>query len=271
MPPASALPVFFGEGLMAVGGKDWIIYAYRCEKGAASPAGAGWEEQQAELRESEQGPRQVAEQGPETAPAGAGGAIGVTAAQLMREALLGSGDRELIEELLEKAERVLESREPRPGELEYLRAAEAVLTEGVLNPKFRGGRLINDFPELRGRAAELLGRQGDLGSRRPLFELMQYEWAAGGVGKSVEALGRLGGVGSGEGIAFLLGRLQAGGSAIGDGLAAKMIDYVGREFRYHGIVRRDAVELLQAIYLGEFGRAVRLKAVETLRGLKRDA
>jgi hypothetical protein len=189
----------------------------------------------------------------------------------MREAMLGSGDRSLLKELLDQAENILESTSPRKSELDYLRAAEAVLTEGVLNPKRRDGRIINDFPELRRRAAELVGRHGDLRSRQPLFELLRYEWSAGGVRETVDALGRLGGVGGGEGVSFLLQRFRAAGSSVGDALAAAAIDYVGREFRFHGILRPDAVELLQTIYLGGFSRKIRLQAVETLRGLKRDA
>lgn len=266
IPPATALPVFFGEGLLAVGGSDWIVYAYRCgsEQGD-SPAEAG-----AESGSEGRGATSRQDGRPESGAADSG-AESVSAAGLMREAMLGSGDRSLLKELLDQAENILESTSPRKSELDYLRAAEAVLTEGVLNPKRRDGRIINDFPELRRRAAELVGRHGDLRSRQPLFELLRYEWSAGGVRETVDALGRLGGVGGGEGVSFLLQRFRAAGSSVGDALAAAAIDYVGREFRFHGILRPDAVELLQTIYLGGFSRKIRLQAVETLRGLKRDA
>jgi hypothetical protein len=281
IPPATALPVFFGDALLAVGGKDWIVYAYRCSFRDGS---SGSRHDPAVERPADGMPADG-----ETADAmsaeGPGGSNGsrerresrassagrVSAAALMREALLGSGDRSMLKELLDRAEEVLKSRSPQKGELEYLRAAEAVLTEGVLNPKFRDGRLINDFPELRRQAAELIGRHGDLYSRRPLFELLRYEWASGGVTETVHALASLGGTGDGEGIAFLLRKLRSGSSVSGDALAAAAIEYVRKEFRYHGILRRESVELLQTIYLGGYGREVRLRAAEALRGLKRDA
>ena len=253
MPPASVMPVLFGDGLLAAGGKDWVVYAYRC----AVP----------DVRDVRDVPKKrERDEEPGTAYSG-----GSAAAKVLRETILGSGERELLAELLDTAERVLESRSPEREEMNYLRAVEKVLLEGVRNPEFRDGRIINDFPELRQQAAQLLGTHGDLSSREQLLELLKNEWAEVVIDKAVQALSELGGIGDGRGTALLLRKLRSTSGRRDDSLAAAAIHYVRREFRFHGELRTTTIELLQTIYQGGYSRSLRLRAMETLRGLKGDA
>lgn len=264
MPPASVMPVLFGEELLAAGGKDWVVYAYRC---AASGGGAdgkngvpGEVSRDAAQEKWKRGEKLVRKY-----------SVGSEAAEVLRETILGSGNRELLAELLDTAERVLESRTPEREEIGYLRAVEKVLLEGVRNPKFREGRIINDFPELRQRAAQLLGVHGDLASRERLIELLKHEWAEAVISEAVQALSKLGGTGDGRGAALLLRKMRGEAGRRDDSLANAAIDYVRREYHFHGELRPSSLELLQSIYQGGYSRSMRLRAMKTLRGLKGDA
>jgi hypothetical protein len=186
---------------------------------------------------------------------------------------LAAGSRERKSKILDTVESRLRSSAPMPHKKAYLSVLEHLAKEGVLEPEYRRGEIVNDYPEIRSEAVRLLGIYGDVATVRLLRSVLANEWDATVTLACVEAIGRLGGLADGSGLG-LMRSMVASESFNGNDpsvFASELLAAVERISVYRGRVSGDVMEILRSIYLGPYPRSVRKEAISTLRGLKGSA
>lgn len=145
-------------------------------------------------------------------------------------------------------------------------ALELFATAGVLAPVRQEGRVLNDFPEVRIRALDLLSRYGRACSSTLVGNLLTYEWDSSVRTAAYTLLGRL--LSDPEGRALVeirrgLARIYRNAEAEEEVAAA--CDALIRVAAYHGGPEETDLELLLGVAYGPFSRNLRSKILNTLR------
>jgi outer membrane protein assembly factor BamB len=102
-----------------------------------------------------------------------------------------SMNEKILEDLLDEIEKRIYSEEYDSGKDYLLDILEILASEGVKNPLYEEGRLINDFPVIRSRAIENIGIVGNFYSRDFLSDLLNYEWDNYAVNSIIKSIGNL--------------------------------------------------------------------------------
>jgi hypothetical protein len=248
-PAASGHPHMDRRGILYIGGDDWVVYSYdlpRLDLGAAAFPG---EVRSDAGRSYDTGVREP------------------SARELYTAEVMRTADRAEYLRLLDDMEDLLRSVEPGIKHHASLRSVEALCGTGVLNTITRSGYVINDFPEVRIRAASLLAQYGTLQSRDLLLQLLRYDWDKVSSQSFVESLGKLRSDPDGEVVAAVYRLLHSGRIPLGENPSAAdiIIESVDRICRYSGMVRPEASRILNELYFAAVPREYRMKAIETLR------
>jgi HEAT repeat protein len=145
--------------------------------------------------------------------------------------------------------------------------------EGTLRAVRENGRVINDFPEIRGVAVELLGMVGTLQSADLLVRLLSYEYDTIVKRKIITALGNLMTDRNGSATAAIsqavledLRRRETPDPRLAEAALRALASIRG----YNGIMPHESGgELLFDIYRGAYPKKTRQLALEAMRSLKR--
>lgn len=150
-----------------------------------------------------------------------------------------------------------------------------LVSEGFTRPIYEDGKVINDYPAIRLKAAGFLGELGDIRSKQDLLILANYEYDTAALSAAFLALGKLGTDVDGEVTAAIARRameaVKKGGS---QSLISAAVIALGRIKRYNGYFPDEsAFDFLFAVFQGNYSKTIRKNAIEVLRsqhGVKRE-
>ena len=249
-------PNLLPDGLLVGGGDDWNIYA----ASAPAPAAGVWSVPGADRRGAWNG---GAVDGKSAfAPWLRDPDYLLLSALLERDGELSRAEAlELIRERLKGAGR--ERRYP-PY---YLAFAAGIAGELYENPRLENGRVVNDYPELRRAAVELLAERGAWESASALRRVVGEEWSLDTVAAAMRGLGRIGADPWGRSTRAITARLLTGNTLTArpalteTGLAA-----LYGILEYHGSAPdRSLYEAALEAYGKSNSSAVRAAALKLLR------
>ncbi len=247
-------PMVTSSGAFIIGGDDWVVYRMRIPE---YPYTGTPVDDEREYKDS-------AEKGEKDG--------GKKPREIYTGLLFESASRDILLEVLEENRSQLSKK----GTLEQfdsnISTVEQLAGFGMLNPEFRAGRQVNDFPLVRIEAVRILSEFGTLHSRDVLLKIVRYEWDPTVKLEAVRALGDLRSDPDGEVIRTLHHLSKEGGLKYENDplLGEALIRTVDRLTRYGGLVRGSASQLLNEIYFSTLPRDMRLSAMETLRGFRRE-
>ncbi|MFW6207300.1 MAG: PQQ-binding-like beta-propeller repeat protein [Spirochaetota bacterium] len=250
IPQPSVQPLKFGSDQLIIGGEDWVVYSYR-SRFLRPPAAA---------RRAGNSPDQPADRSADRVH---------PSAPTFEEVILEEAGRKeyllLLDELAERADTTVSSK----NYPELLSLLTQLAGMGVINPVRRRGEYVNDFPDVRLRAVELLAQNGTLDSQEVLLRLLQYEWDPRVKVELLRAIARLQSGLGGRVVETLRGSIKNGGIDIDEDplMTAELIRCIERVSLYSGTVRPAAGHILMDIYRSNAPRALRMQAVSTLREL----
>lgn len=245
IPQPAVEPLFHESGRIIIGGKDWVVYSF------LSPAGP---------------PKQPK---PENTPQQSLRSFSSDTLSTAELALLEEGGRSQYQLLMEDLRARLEKTSAEknyPGLIALLTKAAGV---GVLNPVRRDGVYINDFPEIRAQAVDLLGKYGTLASQQFLLELLEYEWDDQVQLQIIKAIGTLQSDLSGSVLETIRNKVESENKPITENplITAEIIRSIKAVCTYSGTVGPDAMNSLMHIYQSDAPRSLRRLAIQTLRDL----
>lgn len=129
-------------------------------------------------------------------------------------------------------------------------------------------KLVNDFPDLRAEAADLLGRVGSTSSRYALVRAVRAETDGVALAAEIRALGAIASDGDGSSVSAILQAFARRAALPPDSrLASAVVGAVARIAVYEGTVAEpSAVTALIAISRGGYDPAVKAAALSVLQG-----
>lgn len=244
-------PVLSPTGILAAGGEDWNIYAL----GVLTPLADHWS-----LPGGDAGNRR-----------NRGFIDGTLAAYwatdpdfLLLTALFADQSREGRRISLDLIQKAMEAERYPPFYGDYLRR---IATEPYEAPQMAGIRILNDYPELRLRAVELLAHEARLSSRKALIAAVRNEWDREVRLAALKGLGRIGSDEDGKAVRAIAGSL------VGTGFIERNPDYsrvaleaLAEILRYRGAAPdRTLYEAAIAVYRRSEDSGARRKALEILK------
>ncbi len=245
------------DGALYVGGRDWIVYAL-APAAAAWPRGPWPEDGHDEAHTGRTDAR-----GP-----GAGAALldGIPDYLYLRS-LSAENTRELDLLLLSDIRSRIASGRLGKSTWYVVRMLERLAGAGLVNPAYRSGRIVNDLPDVRAEAADLLGLVGTSSSSRSLVEVIGEEYDSVALAEEIRALGRIatdrdGAATRAIASAFYRKALFPPDDRVAEaavGALAGIAAYRG------GIADPSAIEVLASIARADFADSTRAQALSALR------
>ncbi|MDZ7793743.1 MAG: PQQ-binding-like beta-propeller repeat protein [Spirochaetia bacterium] len=250
IPQPAVPPLILDSGRIIIGGQDWVVYSF------LSPGSPSKQPLPEHLN-------------PKHLPLPSLHSFPANTLSTAEQVLLEEGGRSQYQMLMEELNARLEKSSAAknyPGLLVLLTKAAGV---GVLNPVRRNGAYINDFPEIRAQAVELLGKYGTLASQQFLLEMLDYEWDAQAQLQIIRAIGSLQSDLSGEVLKTLRNKVKSKKIPITKNplLTLEIIRSIKAVCTYSGTVGTDAINSLMHIYRSDAPRSLRRLAIQTLREL----
>lgn len=244
--PSSAAPASDGGGSILLGGSDWIFSILRPLPGSrenpAAPPFPG---------------------GPSGGPSAA---RRPTSDRVYLESVASSLDGKLQLQTVRSIGERLSTGKPERGGGYLVDMLHAFASGGVFSPVKQDGRLINDFPEVRSAALDLLARYGTVESGRLAAKLLRYDWDSTVRLAALRALAALLDTPGGEAIEAVRDRLaEVNRSSARESEAAAAADALFNLAAYHGNLSERDLQLLLAVAYGPFGRETRSRVLDTLR------
>ena len=260
---ASGPAVIAPDGSILVGGRDWIVYdidpaAVRMPR-AAELSSLPWPQA-----------------GHDAMHTGRTEAVSVDNRSLLEEdpdylylqGLLGAGGRDGVQLFLSEVRSRLASRTLGGSRWYAARDLEGVVGYGLLTQVRQNQKLVNDFPDLRAQAADLLARIGSTASRTALLRAVSAEPDPLALSAEVHALGALASDGDGASVRTIVRAFtHRPGGPPDNRLAAAVVGALGRIARYEGSLGdSDAISALIAVASGDYDLSVRAAAASILQG-----
>jgi outer membrane protein assembly factor BamB len=251
--PGSA--VLSHDGTLYVGGRDWIVYAIQPADGGPG----AWPQEGHD--EGHSGRTEAAPPGDNEA------LLSMIPDYLYLQSLTAVGNRDTLMLLLLEIRKRIETHTIGKSTWYVVRLLERFSGEGVLNPVYRNKRVINDYPEVRAEAADLLGMIGSTSSRHVLVQGIGTEMDTFALAAEIAALGSLASDSDGSSSRAIAGAVSLAGMFPPDfRVAAAAVDALDRIAAYEGGMEEPAaIAALFAIYRGEFPQQIRARALSVLR------
>ncbi|RKX78237.1 MAG: hypothetical protein DRP87_06905 [Spirochaetes bacterium] len=156
-----------------------------------------------------------------------------------------------------------------PGKAEpyILNLLTLLLRQGVFSPIESRNRWEKNYPEIRLKAALLMGEIGNLYTQSLLVDFLRYEYDSRVLAAVIEAIGNLRSDPEGLARKRFLELLETKGRRIIDNSIAKeIIVAIDKIIEYHGELGDEAARALLYIFREDYNRDVRQKALSVLRG-----
>lgn len=189
--------------------------------------------------------------------------------QILKEKAF-SGDREMKDLVLDDIEEMVEENSVDEENIEIQFILEYLGMEGTTNTVLEGRRLINNFPEIRRRAAELLGKIGGEHATDALMTMVLRDDETMVKAEAAYALGEIGVNVKNEVVQALVHSLDQQNFTNPDNNFAYAvvlaIDKIAK--KNNGIDDPNAFRILVQVAQGGYVRTVRAKALQVLDSLR---
>jgi hypothetical protein len=296
-PGTAGSAVLGPDGVVLVGGRDWVVYAVdramlspgagAAGAGAAGAAaasgtagsggsvGGGTAGSGGSAAPWPQPGHDPAHTGRTDAapPADNTGLLAENPDYLYLQGIGASGGRDGMQIILSEIGRRIQEGSLGKSAWYAVHMLEQVAGAGVIQQARLNQRLINDFPDLRAAACSLLARVGTTASREALLDILGAETDPVALAAEVQALGAIASDGDGaseRAIARAFNRRAA--FAADNRLAAAVVDALGRISIYEGALAESmAVVALLSISRGSYDLTVRQDAALVLQGTPKTA
>jgi outer membrane protein assembly factor BamB len=237
---------------------DWLVYAYK----GSLPLGEGWPQ-------TGRDPAHTSSRMERTGSSNWLDQFRDDVEFVYLEHLVGDRSREsklMAAAIMEDQILVNESIQP------YLSVLLASLaSEGTVRTELELGRVLNDFPEIRRAAAELLGQVGTLQSGDLLIRLLTYEYDSAVQRAMIRALGALMSDRTGMATAAISTAVLSdlrGGREPDSRMALEVLRSIAAIHKYNGEMPHElGHEALFEIYRGDYPKYVRERALEVMRSI----
>jgi hypothetical protein len=256
------------NGVLLVGGRDWIVSALGTSDSGSFPSGpdsAPWPQAGHDARHSGR---------TDAAPgAGNGALLDANPDYLYLQSLMSAPGRDGIRLFLSDVGGRVASRSLGKSTWYTVRMLENVAGFGLVSQARLNQKLVNDFPDLRAEAAGLLGRVGSAGSRDALVRAVGAETDSVALAAEIRALGAIASDGDGGSLRAILKAFTLRASQPPDSrLASAVVESVSRIAAYEGaIAEPSAIQALLSISRGDYDPTVKAAALSVLQGhLKMD-
>jgi HEAT repeat protein len=238
-----------GKNTYVYGGEDWILYAFS----VAGEEGLVYEEKTAVSGEDEEEPDLQ----------GMGGFQ-----YHYLNYLLETEEEEDKEEALNIISSYLT--EGDTGNRTYLSLLflRRLLSQGVLDTEYGMGRIRNNFPRIRMRAAELLALHGDLQTSEHLLRVLRYEYDPYAMAAEIGAIGGLKSDPDGRAGELIKRIIQNDSISSGNNmLADAALRTITAISNYHGTIDEHSIDTLFFIFKGNYSKDNRSRALAALQGV----
>ncbi len=256
------------DGVILVGGRDWIVSAVIAPQSLTLPRGSGsapWPQQGHDIMHSGRTDAALRSDN--------GALLDGNPDYLYLQGLLSVSGREGIRLFLSDVGSRIASRSLGKSTWYAVRMLEGVAGLGLVSQARLNQRLVNDFPDLRAEADGLLGRVGSTGSRTALLRALGAETDGVALAAEIRALGAIASDGDGLSLRSVLQAFASRASLAPDSrLASAVVEAIARISVYEGtIAEPSAISVLLSISRGGFDPVVRTAALSILQGaLKTD-
>jgi hypothetical protein len=253
------------NGMMYLGGRDWIFYAI----GNVMEAGTDAQGQNARGAAyagtwPQPGHDEMHSGRTEAAPPAGNESLLSSLPDYLYIQSLASGNRDILLRLLSEIRSRIVSDSLGKSTWYVVRQLEHLVGEGVLDPVYQNMKLVNDFPEVRAEAAALLGITGSLGSRDVLIKVIGAEKESMALAAEIDALGMIGSDADGAS-ARAVAEAVFRGETPDNLVAAAAVFALDRLAAYEGVIKDPAaISALIRISRGGFSRKVRDGALSVL-------
>jgi len=245
------------DGALYVGGRDWVLYAIPRPAGVVRITGS-WPQPGHDEQHSGRTP---------SAPKGGiEAALNASVDYLYLHALAGSGSHE--QDLLFLAEVRSRISQGTLGKSTWyvVRLLEQLAGTGLISPVYQNQKVINDFPDLRAEAAELLGVVGSAGSRWALIRVLGAESDSLALSAEIRALGALSVDADGASVrAIAAAFARAEGVPPDNRLAAATVGALDGIAAFMNAMSPAAAETLLSISRGAYFEEIRMAALASLQ------
>jgi hypothetical protein len=252
------------DGVILVGGRDWIVYAINPTAAGIPPARIApsepWPQPGHDARHS--GRTEAVPPSDNTS------LLESVPDYLYLQGLLSAPGREGVQLFLSEVAKRVSSHALAGSRWYAARQLEGVVGYGLITQVRQNQKLVNDFPDLRAQAADLLGRIGSIGSRAALLRAVGAETDGVALAAEVRALGALASDGDGASLSAIARAFnrRAGGPP-DERLASAVVDALGRIARYEGSLEDpSALSILIAVSGGSYDDDTRAAAFAILHG-----
>ncbi len=245
------------DGALYVGGRDWVLYALPRPAGAVRVTGS-WPQPGHDEQHSGRTP---------SAPKGGiEAALNASSDYLYLQTLAGSGSHE--QDLLFLADVRSRISQGTLGKSTWyvVRLLEQLAGTGLISPVYQNQKVINDFPDLRAEAAELLGMVGSAGSRWALIRVLGAESDSLALSVEIKALGALSVDADGASVrAITAAFARAEGLPPDNRLAAAAAGALDGIAAFMNAMSPAAAETLLSISRGAYFEEIRMAALASLQ------
>jgi len=256
------------DGVILVGGRDWIVSAIDTPGSmslARGSSSAPWPQPGHDIMHS--GRTDAAFRSDN------GALLDGNPDYLYLQGLLSVSGREGIQLFLSDVGTRVASRSLGKSTWYAVRMLENVAGLGLVSQARLNQKLVNDFPDLRAEAAGLLGRVGSTSSRTALLRALGAETDGVALAAEIRALGAIASDADDRSLRSILQAFTHRASWSPDSrLASAVVDSIARIAVYEGTIAEPlAITTLLSISRGSYDPAVRAAALSVLHGdLKMD-
>lgn len=248
------------SGMYIFGREDWLVYGYP----GSLPGDSGWAQPGAN-------PQHTSSALDRSRSADWLAVFSGDVEFMYLNSLVSNDDRDLKNTALSEISEHIRQEDDVPPY--YIYFLSELASEGTLKTVTEFGAVKNDFPEIRGGAARLLGRVGTLQSSDLLVDLLTYEYDTAVQLKMIGALGDLKTDRSGDATAAISQVVRKNlhkRETLDPRLAETALRALQSIQSYNGIIPHESgQELLFEIYRGAYPKETRELALEVMRNTKR--
>lgn len=178
-----------------------------------------------------------------------------------------AGDRTAKENILDEISKNFESEKYSEDDKKLIELVDFLMGEGSVRRQFENGRLINDFPEIRGKAVEIMARIGGSDAKFSLLNALNTETYSSVKAEICRALAKPNMSDDSGDILRALSYMYRTTNRPDQSLVKALIEAVENIAKGNSMNYSEAIYLLSEIQHGNYNKEIRMRALEAIETL----
>ena len=183
--------------------------------------------------------------------------------------MIKSLDEKVLNNILDEIESRLVNRSYDPGKLYLLDILKLLASEGIEHPILEDGVLVNNFPLIRSRAADLLGIAGNLTTIDFLADLLFFEWDSYAANSIIKALGNLQSDWNNKNSKAIIKYYRLNSNNMNERTLSQVLISIRKIDMYKRSGNRDLLSVVMDILLTSSSKTVKELALDTINSIKK--